>query len=133
MKYLKRFNESNSVDLDFNTSVTKITDDVIYFDNGAKLTYYHADDCCENHWLDFTHIELSDFDGLIFDLSNDDFFERIPDYGIALKPLNGHPVRIPGYGSNNGYYSDNLSLILTDSDDNQIKTFDISDCQVISD
>ena len=133
MKYLKTFNESNSVDLDFNTSVTKITDDVIYFDNGAKLTHYHDSDCCEHHYLDFTHIELSDFDGLIFDLSGDDFFERIPDYGIALKPLNGHPVRIPGYGSNNGYYSDNLSLILTDSDDNQIKTFDITDCQVISD
>lgn len=132
MKYIKKFLESHSIDLDFNGSVLHITDDTIYFDNGLKLSYYHESDCCENHWLDFTHIELDDFDGLIFDLSGD-FFERIPEYGIALKPLNGHPVRIPGYGSNNGYYSANLSLIVTDSSDVTIKVFDISDCQDIND
>jgi hypothetical protein len=130
MKYIKKFLES--VDLDFNTSVWQIANEAIYFDNGIKLSYNHESDCCEDHWLDFTHIELSDFDDLIFDLSSDDFFERIPDYGIALKPLNGHPVRIPGYGSNNGYYSSNLSLILSDSDGNVIKTFDISECQEIN-
>lgn len=131
MKYIKTFLES--IDLEFNTSVSHIDNETIYFDNGIKLSYYHEDDCCESHWLDFTHITLDDFEGLIFDLSNDNFFERIPDYGIALKPLNGHPVRIPGYGNNNGYYSSNLSLILTDSSDIVVKTFDISDCQEISD
>jgi len=125
-------NESYT-DLGFTTSVDSITDDVIYFDNGLRLSHYHASDCCEYHWLDFTHIELDEFDGMQFDLSSDDFFERIPGYGIALKPLNGHPIRIPGYGSNNGYYSDNLTLILSDSDDQEVKTFDISDCQEISD
>lgn len=135
MKYIKSFLESNSndsPDLHFNTSVSHIDNDTIYFDNGIKLSYYHDQDCCEGHWLDFTHIELSDFDGLIFDLSDDNFFERIPDYGIALKPLNGYPVRIPGYGNNNGYYSANLSLVLTDSTDITIKTFDITECQEIS-
>ena len=133
MKHIKTFLESNSVDIDFNTYVTSITNDAIYFDNGVNLTYYHSQDCCESHWLDFTHIELSDFDGLIFDLSDDSFFERIPEYGIALKPLNGFPVRIPGYGSNNGYYSDNLNLILSDSDGNWVRNYDISDCQEVND
>lgn len=67
---------------------------------------------------------------LQFDISSPDFFERIPDYGIALKPINGLPIRVPGYGSNNGYYSSDLSLTLTR---NGIETnFDISECQVIS-
>jgi len=133
MKYIKTFLESGSFNLEFNTSVSHIDDDTIYFDNGIKLSHYHDNDCCEHHWLDFTHITLEDFEGLIFDLSKDDFFERIPEYGIALKPLNGYPVRIPGYGSNNGYYSDNLSLILTDGSDITIKTFDITDCQEVND
>lgn len=132
MKYIKKFKALESIDIDFNTSVVKIDSDSIYFDNGIKLTHYHEKDCCEHHYLDFTHITLDDFDGLIFDLSSDDFFERIPDFGIALKPLNGFPVRIPGYGENNGYYSSNLSLILVDSFGKNIKEYDVSDCQVIS-
>jgi hypothetical protein len=133
MKYIKKFKALESIDIEFNTSVVKIDSDSIYFDNGIKLTYYHEQDCCEHHYLDFTHITLDDFDGLIFDLSSDDFFERIPDFGIALKPLNGFPVRIPGYGENNGYYSSNLSLILVDSLGEDIKVYDVSDCQVVSD
>jgi hypothetical protein len=133
MKYIKKFNALESIDIEFNTSVVKIDSDSIYFDNGIKLTHYHEQDCCEHHYLDFTHITLDDFDGLIFDLSSDDFFERIPDFGIALKPLNGFPVRIPGYGENNGYYSSNLSLILVGSLGEDIKVYDVSDCQVVSD
>ena len=29
-----------------------------------------------------------------------------------LLPVNGHPISIPGYGYNNGYYSANLTLVL---------------------
>lgn len=75
---------------------------------------------------------LADFDGLEFDLTSDDFFERIEGYGIALKPLVGHPVRIPGYGSNNGYYSSRLDLVLSDRK-GVLKVYDVSECQVIDD
>jgi hypothetical protein len=61
------------------------------------------------------NLTIADFEGLEFDISGDDFFERIDGYGIALKSLNGHPVRIPGYGSNNGYYSCDLELVLKDA------------------
>lgn len=107
--------------------VTKVNGDYIHFDDLSVLSSEHCQDCCEHHYLDFSDIGLSDFDGLEFDLSGDDFFERIPDYGIALKPTNGFPVRIPGYGINNGYYSSNLTLELRN--DGNVRSFDITECQ----
>jgi len=111
--------------------VIKVNDNV-EFDNGCQLYSDHSQDCCESHYLDFTHIKLEDFEGLEFDLSNDNFFTRIEDYGISLNPTNGFPVRIPGYGYNNGYYSHELTLILTNNKD-FTKSYDITDCQVIND
>ena len=112
--------------------VVKIDSDSIEFDNGVQLYSNHDQNCCEHHYLSLDDLTLEDFAGLEFDLTNDDFFERIEDYGIALKPISGFPVRIPGYGSNNGYYSSNLDLIITDNK-GFTKTFDISECQVVSD
>ena len=110
--------------------VVALNSDEITFDNGVKLYSNHDQDCCENHYLSMSNLTIDDFEGLEFDLSNDDFFERIEDYGIALKPLNGYPVRIPGYGSNNGYYSSNLDLIITDIDGRTtLKEYNISECQ----
>lgn len=114
------------------SKVSKINSDIIAFDDGHELYSNHDQDCCESHYLWFDDLTLADFEGLDFDLSRDDFFERIDGYGIALKPLNGFPVRIPGYGSNNGYYSSDLSLVLT-LPETPTRFFDISDCQVISD
>jgi hypothetical protein len=53
---------------------------------------------------------------LEFDLDDDNFFGRIEGYGICLVPTNGFPIRIPAYGANNGYYTTNLALILSDGD-----------------
>lgn len=108
--------------------VTNIYTDRIVFNDGMELFHYHPSECCENHYLDFDSLELSDFDGLEFDLLNDSFFERIEGYGIALIPLNGHPIRIAGYGENNGYYSSDIQLILN-KDGKEIKNYDISECQ----
>jgi len=113
-----------------NLKVVKIDSDSLEFDNGMILLSDHDQDCCEHHYLSLSDLTLDDFKGLEFDLSNDDFFERIEDYGIALKPKNGHPVRIPGYGSNNGYYSSNLALIITNTDGRGVfKQYDITECQ----
>ena len=73
-------------------------------------------------------LTLEDFKGLEFDLSNDDFFNRIKDYGIELLPTHGHSIKVPGYRSNNGYYSDNLSLILTEENGSS-RTYDVTNCQ----
>lgn len=111
--------------------VVNITSDYIEFDNKVKLTSDHSRDCCETHYLSFEDLTEQDFEGLEFDLTNDDFFKRIEDYGIELIPISGHSVKIPGYGHNNGYYSSNLDLQLT-LDGKLIKSYDISDCQEIS-
>jgi hypothetical protein len=109
--------------------VVSVNNESLTFENGITLYSHHDRDCCESHYLSLADLTIVDFDGLEFDLSNDDFFERIEDYGIALKPLNGHPVRIPGYGYNNGYYSSQLDLIL--KGEGFEKVYDISACQVI--
>ena len=110
--------------------VVKVGDYGITFENGFELSSYHSSDCCESHELYFKDLSLDDFNGLEFDLSNDKFFERVDGYGIALLPIHGHPVRVAGHGYNNGYYSSELELILTDGKD-FTKKFDISECQDI--
>jgi len=115
-----------------NVKVIKIMSDSIEFDNGITLSSDHNQDCCEHHYLSFDDLTDEDFEGLEFDLTKDKFFERIEGYGIQLNPISGHPVRLPGYGSNNGYYSSNLDLVLSDGN-KVVKTFDISECQVIDD
>ena len=112
-----------------NLKVLKIENDEIVFEDGIRLFSDHEPDCCEDHYLDLNSLDLSDFDGLEFDLTNDDFFNRIEDYGIELIPLKGHSVKVPGYGTNNGYYSDNIHLIISDINDKTIKSYDVSECQ----
>ena len=112
--------------------VIKVDSDGLEFDNGVRLDSNHDSDCCESHYLSLADLTLADFDGLEFDITSEEFFERVDGYGIALKPLAGHPVRIPGYGSNNGYYSSQLDLVLSDGKGFS-KVFDISECQDISD
>jgi len=113
-----------------NLKVIKIDSDSLEFDNGITLSSNHDSNCCESHFLSLADLTLQDFEGLEFNLNNDDFFERIEDYGIALKPINGFPVRIPGYGFNNGYYSSKLELTLSGNGIN--KKYDISECQDIN-
>lgn len=110
--------------------VIKVDTYYIEFENGYVLNSEHKQDCCENHYLDFSHLTLEDFDGLEFDILSDNFFNKIEDYGIELVPIKGHSVRIPGYGSNNGYYSDNLFLVIENRAIRYSKSFDIRECQV---
>lgn len=110
--------------------VVKVDSDGLEFNNGVRLDSNHDSECCESHYLSFADLTIADFEGLEFDLTTEEFFERVDGYGIALKPLYGHPVRIPGYGSNNGYYSSQLDLVLSDGKGFS-RVFDISECQVI--
>ena len=109
--------------------VIKVGDYGIIFDNGLELSSNHQSDCCESHELYFRDLTLADFEGLEFDLSDENFFKRVDGYGIELIPLAGHSVRVAGHGYNNGYYSSNLDLVLSGKDFN--KVYDISECQDI--
>lgn len=110
-----------------NLKVINLDSDSITFEGGIKLYSNHDQSCCEHHYLSFADLTLKDFDGIEFDLTGEDFFKRIPDYGIELIPINGHSVKVPGYGSNNGYYSSNLELVITNGA--TTISFDISECQ----
>ena len=77
-------------------------------------------------------LTMDDFNGLEFDLSNDDFFKKIEDFGIELIPIKGHSIKIPGHGYNNGYYGTNIDLTI-EKDRVVIKRYDVSECQVIED
>lgn len=109
----------------------EVSDHYILFSDGSKLYSSHKEECCESHHLDFSQLDMQVFNGLFFDLSNDNFFKKIPEYGIALLPLNGHPIPVPGYGSNNGNYSTNLFLTLQRANGIMSK-YNIKNCQTIT-
>jgi hypothetical protein len=113
-----------------NVKVLKIESGMIIFEDGITMTSNHDSDCCEIHELNFDELELDEFKDLKFDLSNDQFFRRIRGYGIELMPIEGHSVRIAGHGYNNGYYSDELELVLS-FEDGTTKVYDVTECQHI--
>ena len=119
---------TNAIDLS-QCKVAKVEKESITFDNGVVLQSEHQQDCCESHYLSFADLTMADFDGLVFDLSMDSFFDRVEDYGIRLIPVGGHAVSVPGYGSNNGYYSSNLGLEILDQRGNRLKWYNITECQ----
>lgn len=131
IQFIKWYNYKQEKNMK-NLKVVSIDDESIEFENGIELSSNHDTDCCESHYLSLEDLSMEDFEGLEFDLSNDNFFQRIEDYGIVLIPVNGHSICIPGYGYNNGYYSADLELILTDHK-NFNKYYDITECQVIDD
>ena len=111
--------------------VAEIKDDMLVFDDGSTLSSYHNQECRETHYLDFEHNDIREFEGLDFDLSCDNFFARISEYGITLLPENGHCIRIPGYGSNNGYYNGELALVLK-RPGQEDRWYGITDCQYVT-
>ena len=114
-----------------NLKAVKIKNDELIFNDGTRLFSNHDADCCEYHYLDFADLDISDFDGLEFDLTNDNFFNRVEGYGIELKPINGHVVRVPGYGYNNGCYGSNIDLVIANANGKTIKSYDVSECQYV--
>lgn len=111
------------------SKVIELLEEGLLFDDGFKLESEHYRDCCESHYLSTSDLTLEDFRGLEFNLLPDgSFFNRIPNYGIELVPLNGWSVKIPGYGSNNGYYSSQLDLVLYKYG-KQLAEWDITECQ----
>lgn len=112
--------------------VVSVDNEEITFDTGHRLYSDHVSDCCESHWLCMNDLTVSDFEGMNFDLSRDDFFERVEDYGIRLLSTDGRVVPVPGYGNNNGYYSADLTLVIDDADGKTVHRIDITECQDIT-
>lgn len=113
--------------------IARLENELITFDDGSTLESHHDRDCCEHHELDPTGIDLKEVEDLEFDLTRplEELIERVEGYGIRLISSNNFPLSIPAYGYNNGYYSDQLELILTVNGKKQI--LDITECQSYKD
>lgn len=119
-------------------TIKSVTDESIIFNDGSYLQSSHEQDCCEHHYLDFSNEDVKSLKELEFPVDENDHLDascisEIEDYGIEIKPLNNHPLRIPGYGYNNGYYSSNLLLEYRSKKHELLFSLDVSDCQIIDD
>lgn len=81
------------------------------------LSSYHSRDCCENHYLDFEW-KWPEFETAKQFLSKVDKIEIswVPWMWISLRMFDStkeFPFFIPWRAENNGYYSNNLALIVT--------------------
>ena len=112
--------------------ITKISDEIIKFDNGFILMYYHEQECCELVYADFENLKnynLSTVTGKKVNIYNIDFeedidklIERVAGLGFNMVSKIGDKFFIPCYNEQNGFYGDNLELILG-------KTIDITNCK----
>ncbi len=115
--------------------IVKIDEDGLLFDNGAKLTDYHEQDCCETVYADWKNIQVATNIGANSISAEElDFDERVinclgflPELGFTICDKNGIRLMVSCYNQQNGYYSSNLSLVYTDKY-KRVSTVDISDC-----
>lgn len=102
--------------------IKEINEEKIIFNNGYILKYYHEQDCCEQVYAEFEILNdynISTKTGKIINIKDIDFEENLEDLiqGIEEEGFNmiskiGEKFFVPCYNSQNGYYSDDLELIL---------------------
>ena len=102
--------------------IKEILEEKINFDNGFELRYYHDQDCCENVYADFKILKtynLSTKTGKTINIHDIDFnedletlIEGVAEAGFNMKSKIGEAFFVPCYNVQNGYYNDNLELIL---------------------
>lgn len=115
----------------------------LVFENDEYLVEvysYHEEECSEKHYIDWVY-GIDDISStMTFNIDTDyieDLFSSVEGYGIRLIPNvgTGFPISFPGYGDNNGYYSEQIDLFvkITNKNTNETKKFcyDYSDCQVV--
>ena len=119
--------------------IESIESNKIKFDNGYELRYYHFQDCCENVYADFS--VLKDYNTLgpnadktVFDVEfRQDILDEIilvKDEGFKLRYYDeawSGSIFVPCHNEQNGYYNDELSLILNAPGQSPVE-IDISEC-----
>lgn len=104
-----------------NMRIKEIKEDSVVFDNGTVVSGLHEQDCCESVWASFKNlvgqpgVDYHDFPDAI-----ESVVEVVPEFGFRLDKY-----FIPCYNSQNGYYSSDLSLVIT-KPDNVKTTIDVS-------
>jgi len=99
--------------------IAEIKYDYILFTNGDKITFYHGQDCCEKVYANFQEIDDIAMD---YEFNEPLVFEEVKDYGFRFGNK-GKMVSVPCYNVQNGYYSDDLDILL-----NKVPV--ITDCEL---
>lgn len=106
--------------------IKDINSDGITFDNGATLTHYHSQDCCEHVYADWESLK-TEVGVMDHNFATTPIIEFIKDSGIRVEGF-----FVPCYNSQNGYYSSQLELVFNDLDNNTDRfkkiSWDISNC-----
>lgn len=92
----------------------------------------HDQSCCESHELDFDSTK-QDFETAKEFLTKVDKIDisKVPGFGINIRMYDGakeYCISVPWRGSNNGYYGDNIDLIVK-LPSGEERTYDVSECQ----
>lgn len=93
-------------------------DDTVVFDDGTVVAYEHDQECCEVNWADFSVLGIaSHFRDLVFSSLHIDpidgaGFNMVPLDGDGI-PISGATVFIPCYSDQNGYYSDDITITVS--------------------
>lgn len=92
--------------------IIKVDNYSITFDNEMKLTSFHAPDCCEYNYADFSQLDDIALD-VEFDLPLE--FEGM-GYGFRFGNKPSKMFFIPCYSEQNGYYSDSVDIIFNNEE-----------------
>ena len=133
MRSLEQWLERNIIFM----KIVKVEEQRIIFDNGSVLESYHEQDCCEDHYVDFTSINDQGFENENFPeqlrdiiateadpLEVNEWGEFNIDSFFDIKDKQGNKYTLTIYNSNNGYYSTDVNLILTHKN-GDVETFRI--------
>lgn len=84
--------------------ILKITSEQIEFDDGTTITHHHEQDCCESVYADFESLKDQDI--------KEKDFKEIKIEGVKGSGFRLNGYFIPCYNEQNGYYSDDLELVI---------------------
>lgn len=94
----------------------------------------HYQDCCESHELDFDSTKQDFITAKEFLTKVDKIdISRVEEAGINIRMydwVKEYCIFVPWRGYNNGYYGDNIDLIVK-LPSGETKTYDVSECQEI--
>lgn len=113
--------------------VVEIYQNALVFDNRAHIWADDGADDGSEDWdccfLMLENLNINDFDGLLFDLSSDNFVELVPDYGIRLVAENGTKIDLPAWGGDKDFFQEKDVILYLTKKCEILKKWNISLCQ----
>lgn len=91
--------------------IKKLTRKAIIFDNDSKITFNHAQDCCEYNYADFMQLEET---AMNCRFPEDLIFEKADKYGFRFGGLGAPMFFIPCYSNQNGWYTTEIDIYFDD-------------------